>query len=54
LKRGQNTNHEKSFFQSGIDGKISSQELTNLVKGWGDNSVHKKAKNISRKKNKRK
>jgi|GEM_PF-6587921 len=55
MKKGQNTRHEKEYFNSGIGGKISSSKLNNLVRSWGLNqNVHQKAKNLARKKNKRK
>lgn len=55
MKKGQNTTHEKNYFQAGIGGKISSQDLNNIVSGWGGgNKIHLAAKNIARKKKKRK
>jgi len=54
IKKGQNTTHEKEYFNSGIGGKISSSALHNIVKGWGDNKTHQKAKNVARSSKKKK
>ena len=49
MKSGQNTKHEKTYFNTGLGGKSGS---------WRDwlssGDTHKKAKNIARKKTKRK
>ncbi|MDF2449414.1 MAG: hypothetical protein K0R26_1918 [Bacteroidota bacterium] len=49
MKKGQNTNHEKTYFQTGLGGKFGSWKTWIL-----DQNPHQKAKNIARKKKKRK
>jgi hypothetical protein len=47
MKKGQRTTHEKAYFHSGLGGRQKGE-------WWRDTIDHQNAKNISRKKKKRK
>lgn len=51
MKKGQNTNYEKDYFQTGLSHKVSYTELLASLKQ--KSQAHKKAKNISRNKKKK-
>lgn len=47
MKKGQNTSYEKPYFHSGLGGRQKGY-------WWRSNTEHQKAKNVARKKKKRK